>query len=96
MRSALGLPTAQPSSTSAQPSTSPMAIESQPAAAAAPAPLAEPAPQLPNKTPPVPTRNTSRASQRNTPPSPGFAYLSGDKIPIGDYLALLVGNNEFL
>jgi hypothetical protein len=23
-------------------------------------------------------------------------YLRGDKIPIGDYLALLVGNNEFL
>ena len=42
------------------------------------------------------TKIYGRSSTCSAPPLPGFSYLSGDKIPLGDYLALLVGNNEFL
>ena len=28
--------------------------------------------------------------------APALAYLNGDKVPIGDFLALLVGRNEFM
>ena len=35
-------------------------------------------------------------AEKRSPPAPAFQPLYGDKPPIGDYLALLCGNNEFL
>lgn len=38
----------------------------------------------------------TRSATRKAAAAPALAYLNGDKVPIGDFLALLVGKNEFM
>ena len=38
----------------------------------------------------------TRSAVRKAAAAPALAYLNGDKVPIGDFLALLVGRNEML
>ena len=37
-----------------------------------------------------------KGATRKAAAAPALAYLNGDKVPIGDFLALLVGKNEFM
>ena len=74
--------------------SAPMATDPTPTSVAPAPPTPVPTAPPPRQTPI--TKPSGRSSARSAPPLPGFSYLSGDKIPLGDYLALLVGNNEFL
>ena len=38
----------------------------------------------------------TKSAYRKAVAAPALAYLNGDKVPIGDFLALLVGKNEFM
>ena len=38
----------------------------------------------------------TKSATRKAAAAPALAYLNGDKVPIGDFLALLVGKNEFM
>ena len=38
----------------------------------------------------------TKSATRKAASAPALAYLNGDKVPIGDFLALLVGKNEFM
>ena len=44
----------------------------------------------------MPARAQKSRVEKRSPPAPAFSPLYGEKPPIGDYLALLCGNNDFL
>ena len=38
----------------------------------------------------------TKSATQKAAAAPVLAYLNGEKVPIGDFLALLVGKNEFM
>ena len=66
--------------------TSPADVSMTPAAAA-------------ENTAPKPKKKSvafTKSATRKAAAAPALAYLNGEKVPIGDFLALLVGKNEFM